>query len=31
LAKGKRAFDKRQDLKKREIDMEVKKVMRRRS
>lgn len=30
LAKGKRFFDKRQDLKKREVDREVKRVMRRR-
>jgi len=30
LAKGKRLFDKREDLKQREIDMEVKRVMRRR-
>jgi SsrA-binding protein len=30
LAKGKRLFDKREDLKQREIDLEVKRVMRRR-
>jgi len=30
LAKGKRLFDKREDLKQREIDLEVKRIMRRR-